>query len=126
MTRTLILVLSTIALVPAAARVAAADSYPVSGRWTYENAAASGAAKTCGGRTMEFRGTQRLDTGGGVPQYRNVSVSQSSSSLFRVVDEFFTVQIRGRMEFTLRILDPDHIEIAISRAGKTFRLRRCA
>jgi hypothetical protein len=29
------------------------------------------------------------------------------------------------MEFTLRIVDPDHIEVHFVRAGKTFMLRRC-
>jgi hypothetical protein len=124
MTKAHILVLPLIALVPSS--IAAADSYPVSGRWTYDNASAPGPAQTCGTHTMEFRGAQRLDTGGGVPEYRNVSVSKSSPSLYRVVDEFFTVQIRGRMDFTLRIVDPDHIEIHNGPAGKTVMLRRCA
>jgi hypothetical protein len=123
MTKAHILALAMIAAVPS---VAAAASYPVSGRWTYDNPTEKGPAPDCGGRTMEFRGAQRLDTGGGVPEYRNVDVGQISSSSYRVVDEFFTVQIRGRMAFTLRILDTDHIELHLDQAGKTFTLRRCA
>ena len=121
-----VLAVGLIALAQTGALSAPAASYPVSGRWTYDHAAESGPAKNCGTRKMEFQGTRRLDSVGGVPEYRNVSVTQSSASSYQVVDEFFTVQIRGRMEFTLRIVDPDHIEIHLMRAGKTFMLRRCA
>jgi hypothetical protein len=116
--------LLTVTALASSVGVAAAD-YPVSGRWTYEQASDPGPAKTCAGRTMEFRGAQRLDTGSGVPQYRNVSVNRSSSSQFAVVDEFFNVQIRGRVEYVLRIIDKDHIELQMQR-GKTVALRRCA
>ena len=126
MTGTRVLTFGLIALVLAWAGGALGASYPVSGRWTYDHATESGPAKNCGRRTMEFQGARRLDSIGGVPEYRNVSVSPISASSFQVVDEFFTVQIRGRMEFTLRILDTDHIEIHLIRAGKTFTLRRCA
>ncbi len=126
MTRTHVFAFGLIALAQAWAGGAVADSYPVSGRWTYDHATESGPAKNCGGRNMEFQGERRLDSVGGVPEFRNVSVSEISSSSYRVVDEFFTVQIRGRMEFTLGIVDPDHIEIHLIRAGKTFMLRRCA
>lgn len=126
MTRTRVLTICLIALAQAVSGGALAASYPVSGRWTYDHATESGPAKNCGRRTMEFQGARRLDSIGGVPEYRNVSVTPISSSSFQVVDEFFTVQIRGRMEFTLRILDADHIEIHLIRAGKTFALRRCA
>jgi hypothetical protein len=120
----LALVLAAIALAPCGA--VAADSYPVSGRWTYENAEAAGPAADCGKRKMEFRGAQRLDTGGGVPEYRNVSVSRISATSYQVVDEFFNVQIRGHTEFSLRLIDQDHIELHLDRAGKTVTLRRCA
>ena len=126
MTKAHILAIGAIAPALLMVADAAEAAYPVSGRWTYENASAQGPAKDCRGRTMEFRGLRRLDTGGGVPELRNVSVSQSSPSFFRVVDEFFTVQIRGRTEYTLRILDQDHIEIHMMRGGATFTLRRCA
>jgi len=114
-----------VALAQSWAQSAPAASYPVSGRWTYDHAMESGPAKNCGARKMEFQGERRLDSVGGVPEYRNLTVSQTSPSSYQVVDEFFTVQIRGRMEFTLQIVDPDHIEIHLVRAGKTFTLRRC-
>jgi hypothetical protein len=126
MTRACVLTCGLIALVQTWAHGAPAASYPVTGRWTYDHALESGPAKNCGTRKMEFLGARRLDSVGGVPEYRNLSVSPTSPSSFQVVDEFFTVQIRGRMEFTLRIVDPDHIEIHLVRAGKTFTLRRCA
>jgi hypothetical protein len=124
MTRTLILLLSMIALASAADR-ARADSYPVAGRWTYQNASAHGPAPACAAPTMEFRGAQRFNSVGGVSQYRNVRVEQSSSTVYRVVDEFFNVQIRGRVSYTLRIRDKDHVEINYDRGGSAL-LRRCA
>src|SRR6478672_8480950 len=119
------LAVGAIALADIWPQAAPAASYPVAGRWTYDHATESGPAKNCGTRKMEFQAMRRLDSVGGVPEYRNLSVTQTSPSSYQVVDEFFTVQIRGRMEFTLRILDPDHIEIHLMRAGKTFTLRRC-
>jgi hypothetical protein len=126
MMRDCVFVCGLIALAPTWAHGAPAGSYPVTGRWTYDHALESGPAKNCGTRKMEFQGARRLDSVGGVPEFRNLSVTPTSPSSYQVVDEFFTVQIRGRMEFTLRIVDPDHIEIHLTRAGKTFTLRRCA
>jgi hypothetical protein len=116
---------SMIALASAAGGAAAADSYPVTGRWTYADASASGPAPDCKKPTMEFRGAQRLDSGSGVPAYRNVRVEQSSPTLYRVVDEFFNVQARGRVSYTLRIRDEDHLQIDYDQGGKSVALRRC-
>ena len=82
---------------------AAHADYPVSGKWTYDSASDAGPAKDCGQRTMEFRGMQRFDTVGGVAQYRNVRVDDVSNNPasptdFTVVDEFFNVMIRGRVQ----------------------------
>lgn len=104
----------------------AAAGYPVSGRWTYDNASAAGPAPTCGGDVMTFRGEQRFDTTGGVSQFRNVSVARAGVGSFRVVDEFFNVMIRGRVSFTLSIVDEDHIMVRFDASGKRFLLRRCA
>ncbi len=107
------------------AAAAFAGSYPVAGKWTYENAKAEGPSKTCAGdrRIMEFSGERRFDKGGGVPDYRNVSVQPSGSKEYRVVDEFFNGQARGRANYTLRLVDADHIEMHLS--GHTIALRRC-
>jgi hypothetical protein len=101
-----------------------ADTYPVFGKWTYDNPLGKGPARDCGRRVMEFRGERRFDTGGGVPSYRNVSVQANGDSEYEVVDAFATGQINARATYTLRVIDSDHIEIRIS--GNTLRLRRCA
>ena len=126
MTRTHLLLVAMIALACGASSAAAADAYPVSGRWTYNDTSASGPAPDCRKPIMEFGGAQRLDQTGGVATYRNVRVEQSSSTLYRVVDEFFNGMIRGRVSYTLRIRDKDHLQIDYDRGGKSFVLRRCA
>jgi hypothetical protein len=125
MTSSRIFLLSMIALASAAGGAVAADSYPVSGRWTYADASAPGPAPACNNPTMEFRGAQRLDSVGSVSSFRNVRVEQSSPTLFRVVDEFFNVQIRGHVSYTLRIRDQDHLQIDYDKSGKSVMLRRC-
>ena len=72
-----------------------------------------------------FSGRARFDKGGSVPDYRNLTVSPSGSSLFRLVDQFNTGQIRARSSYTLRKIDDDHIEIRLDAGGKTIPLRRC-
>ena len=119
--------LASIALLVALAlsAPALAASYPVSGRWTYNYSAEQGPAPQCTGRVTEFRGDRRFDSGGGVPDYRNVSVAEAGASRYRIVDEIFTGQVqRGHVDYTLRLIDPDHIELAFA-SGSTVRLRRC-
>jgi hypothetical protein len=103
---------------------AIASIYPVSGKWAYDNASATGAATSCGGRYMEFRGAQRFDTEGGVSKLRNVSVTGATPT-WRVVDEFFNVMIRGRVSYILRLADEDHIELRYLQGGERILLRRC-
>lgn len=107
------------------ATLAGAASYPVSGKWTYDNASAQGPAKDCGARYMEFQGEQRFDKGGGVPGYRNYSVTRENASTYQVTDQFATGQISARSTYTLRLLGPDHIELHMNAGGKTIKLRRC-
>ena len=102
-----------------------ADVYPVSGRWTYENASAAGPATSCGSRYMEFSGQQRIDTGGGVPGYRNARVAMVNSQLFLLTDQFNNGQMRGREEYSLSLIDEDHIQLRIKIGGKSILLRRC-
>jgi opacity protein-like surface antigen len=115
-----------LALAAAAAFAAqsAAAAYPVSGYFSYRDEGGSGAAPRCGARYMEFRGERRFDTGGGVPDYRNLSVTPAGAGRFRIVDEFFTGQIRGQVHYTLRHVDPDRLELVLA-AGPVIRLRRC-
>jgi hypothetical protein len=105
---------------------AAAATYPVSGRWTYRDATAPGPAQCNGGPQMDFLGTYRRDSGGGVPELRNVSVTQTGKGVYRVVDEFFNVLARGRVYYTLQLVDDDHLMMRLDRGGKTIELRRCA
>jgi len=106
---------------------ALAGVYPVSGRWTYENALERGPARDCrGDRHMDFGAERRFDNSGGVPDFRNVRVVRTGLSAYYIVDEFLTAQVRGRTSFSLVVLDEDHIRIQLEASGKTFVLRRCA
>lgn len=113
--------------------VASADTYPVSGTWTYDNAQEKGPAKNCGKKVARFNGTTRQDSATAAPEYKNVSVTRDGAGGWRLVDEFYTLQTRGRVNLSIRVLDEDHIEIQYDRinsqsdrgAGKVFLLRRC-
>lgn len=111
-------------LLPVLANYALAASYPVSGKWTYEDTGGDGPAKDCGKRFMDFQGDRRFDTGGGVRDFRNLTTSRTGASEFRLVDEFNTGQIRARVDYTLRTVDKDRIELNLPQ-GKTLKLRRC-
>ncbi len=113
-----------IAALPVLAGYAIAASYPVSGRWTYENVSGEGPAATCGSRFMAFQGSRRFDTGGGVRDYRNLTAVKLGEIEYRLVDEFNTGQVRARLAYTLRILDKDRIALLLPQ-GKRILLRRC-
>lgn len=102
---------------------ALADTYPVSGRWTYNYSPDKGPAKQCGSRHMDFRGDRRFDTGGSVPDYRNMSVTKTGRQ-YAIVDEIFNGQVRGHVDYTLRLIDADHLEIMFAN-GSRILLRRC-
>jgi hypothetical protein len=74
---------------------------------------------------MEFSGERRFDTAGGVRDYRIVSLTPAGRSRYRIVDEVFNGQVRGHVDYTIRLIDSDHIEMA-PEGGATVRLRRCA
>lgn len=116
------LLTAAIVALPVLAGYAVADNYPVSGKWTYD-VGGDGPAKECGKRYMDFQGEQRTDTGGGVPGYRNRSVDGSGDE-YRIVDEFNTGQIHARLNYSLRKIDQDRIELKLPQ-GKTIVLRRC-
>ena len=124
MTRRARIALAT--FLPLAAATPALAGYPVGGSWTYENASEKGPAKTCGRRHMQFDGSLRHDTGSGAPEYKNVSARVSGQDTWTVVDEFFTGTIRGRVTYTLHIVDPDHIKLNFEKGGSSPLLRRCA
>ena len=100
-------------------------AYPVSGKWTYDDVTGKGPAPRCSPRVMEFAGERRFDTEGGVHDYRNITTYPRGGSAWRITDEFFNGQARGRMTYTLTQRDGDHIEIQMSGQAGVVRLRRC-
>jgi hypothetical protein len=108
-----------------AATPALAATYPVSGRWGVNPPPAKGAVDCSKLRVIAFNGNQRTDSNGGVPAYRNRSVTRVSETLYRVVDEFTTGQIsNAHVDYALRVDDADHLTLDM-RPGGTLKLQRC-
>jgi len=104
---------------------ALAQVYPIEGRWGESASSEKGVIDCTGKRVIAFAGDQRTDTGGGVPAYRNQSVTSQGASSYRIVDEFSNGQISaGHVSYALRKIDPDHIEI-IMQEGGSLKLQRC-
>ncbi|HXZ22892.1 MAG TPA: hypothetical protein VEH78_09015 [Pseudolabrys sp.] len=102
-----------------------AQVYPVEGRWGQSASADKGTIDCDGKRVIEFIGSQRTDSNGGVPAYRNQSVTSVGRSTYRIVDEFTTGQISiGHITYVLRKVDADHIEINMQDGG-SLKLQRC-
>jgi hypothetical protein len=111
-------------LLSALAAPALADNYPVTGKWGQSANSAKGAIDCTGIRVITFYGNQRTDSNGGVPAYRNKSVTAAGSSTYRIVDEFSTGQVNAaQTSYTLRQIDADHIEMK-GQVG-TLKLQRC-
>ena len=103
---------------------ALADNYPVTGRWGQSSSSEKGAINCAGKRVITFNGNQRQDSNGGVPAYRNKSVTTVGSG-YRVVDQFSNGQVNnGSVSYTLRQPDTDHIEMQMQ-SGGTLILQRC-
>jgi hypothetical protein len=118
------IVVSLVAL-GALAAPALADSYPVSGRWGVSASAEKGPIDCTGLRVIAFNGNQRTDSNGGVPAYRNRTVRADGPSRWRIVDAFTTGPIYdAHVNYTLRRLDDEHIELAMQKGG-TLKLRKC-
>lgn len=101
-----------------------ADSYPVSGKWGESTSPEKGAIDCSGKRVIGFNDEQRTDSKGGVPAYRNKSITSSGGG-YRVVDEFTTGQIRnGRTTYNLKQVDADRLEMT-QQGGPTLKLQRC-
>jgi len=111
-------------LTAALATPATAATYPVSGRWGQSTGTTKGAIDCTGKRVVAFDGDQRTDSGGGVPTYRNQSVTPAGSAQYRIVDVFSTGQISdAKASYTLRLIDDDHIELRMQNG--TLKLQRC-
>jgi len=102
-----------------------AQVYPVQGRWGQSSSTEQGVIDCAGRRVIEFTGNQRTDSNGGVPAYRNQSVTSEGPSSYRIVDEFSTGQISaGHTTYGLRKIDADHIEMNLQDGGSV-KLQRC-
>ncbi len=109
----------------AVAAPAFADDYPVSGRWGQSASTQKGTIECHGRRIIDFKGNQRTDSKGGVPAFRNKSVNADGPGRYRIVDEFATGQIgNARVNYTLRQIDADHIEINMQPGGM-LKLQKC-
>ena len=107
------------------AQTAMAGSYPVSGQWGENNDSKQGRIDCAGRRIVDFKGEERTDTGGGVPAYRNQSVSTEGATAYRVTDVFTNGQINNaQVNYTLRKVDDDRIELQMQ-SGSTLKLQRC-
>jgi len=101
---------------------ALAASYPVSGKWGVNPPPTKGPVDCSKLRVIAFNGDQRTDSKGGVPAYRNVSVTPEGAT-YRVIDQFTTGQIsNAHVNYTLRVVDTDHAEMT---QGSTLKLQRC-
>jgi hypothetical protein len=102
-----------------------AESYPVSGKWGQSSSSKNGVIDYSGRRVIAFNGDQRTDSNGGVPIYRNRSVTAEAPSRWRIVDEFTTGQIsNAHTSYTLHQIDIDHIELQLQQGG-TLKMQRC-
>jgi hypothetical protein len=112
-------------LLSVVAAAAQAQVYPVQGRWGQSSNIEQGAIDCAGKRVIEFTGDQRTDSEGGVPAFRNQSVTPDGPSSYRIVDEFSTGQISaGHTTYGLRKIDADHIEMNMQDGGSV-KLQRC-
>ncbi|HUL89708.1 MAG TPA: hypothetical protein VLU23_16215 [Pseudolabrys sp.] len=120
------IIMSALLLSVVAAPVEAqAQVYPVQGRWGQSSNTEQGAIDCAGKRVIEFTGNQRTDSEGGVPAFRNQSVTPDGPSSYRIVDEFSTGQISaGQTTYGLRKIDADHIEMNMQDGGSV-KLQRC-
>lgn len=103
---------------------ALALSYPVQGRYGLSNKTAPGPIDCTGKRVIDFASERRFDSGGGVPDFRAINVVRNGNTAFRITEEFHTGQIRAQNKMTLRLVDPDRVELALARGG-TLKLKRC-
>ena len=113
-----------VALIACATTPALADTYPVSGRFGVVPSFTDKPPDCTGKRTIAFNGEQRTDSKGGVPAYRNKSVTKVDNT-YRVTDEFTTGQIsNGHTDYTLKQVDADHLQMT-QQGGSTVTLQRC-
>ena len=103
---------------------ALADNYPVAGDWGQSASSAKGAIDCAGKRVIDFNGDQRTDSKGGVPAYRNKSVTPAGASSYRVVDEFTNGQISDA-QHQLHAAPDRCRPYRNARQAGTLKLQRC-
>ena len=102
-----------------------ADVYPVFGKWGVSTSTKKGPIDCAKLRVISFNGNQRTDSGGGVPAYRNRSVTPDGINRYRVVDVFTNGMVNnGQVNYTLHLIDVDHLELNMQKGG-LLKLRRC-
>lgn len=116
--------IGTTLLAAALTAPALAATYPVSGRWGESSGNEKSPIDCSDRRVIAFDGNQRSDTNGGVPSYRNVSVTADGVSSYRIIDTFANALMsNAHTEYTLTKIDDDHI--VLDMAGSTLKLQRC-
>lgn len=102
-----------------------ADNYPVSGKWGASTSTEKGPINCDKLRVVTFNGNLRTDSGGGVPAFRNRTVTSIGGGRYRVVDVFTTPQIyNAHVNYTLHRIDDDHLEMNMEMGG-LLALRKC-
>ena len=104
---------------------ALALSYPVQGRYGESSEIKPGPIDCSGKRVISFEDIQRFDSNGGVPAFRMIDLVRQSDTEFRITEAFATGQINAQNKFTLRLVDPDRIDLELELGG-TIKLKRCA
>src|SRR3954452_19916692 len=109
--------LAILLLAPSLATPALAITYPVSGSWTLSTESRPGAVDCTGQRVIRFDPFRRFDSGGGVPDYRVIDLVHEGNTAFRITEEFNTGQINAQLNYTLRLIDADRIELVMAAGG---------
>jgi hypothetical protein len=121
MTKAILAALTVCAL----ASPAFAGSYPLQGKWGESKTADKNPIDCTKLRVIAFDDDQRTDTAGGVPAYRNFSVTPDGPKNWKVVDRFTNGQVRdGRVYYTLQRIDDTHAEMKLQTGG-SIKLQRC-
>ena len=104
---------------------ALAGSYPVNGRFGVVSGFTDKPVDCAGKRVIAFNGNQRTDSKGGVPAYRNRTVTAAGAATWRVTDIITTGQIaNANANYTLHARDGDHLEMN-QLPGGLLKLQKC-
>ena len=117
--------LSLVVAVAALSAPALAGTYPVDGRFGVVTSFSDKPLDCAGKRVVAFNGDQRTDSKGGVPAYRNRSVTADGAATWKVIDIFTTGQISNAQAiYTLRAVKADQLEMTMQPGG-SLKLQRC-